>query len=70
VIKLMEYLGMDVMSMTTNDWLGVYFAVFLFIAMVYVYFMVFRPANKEKFESMRSMALDDEDQIHVGEKNE
>ena len=68
MIKLMEYLGMDVGSMTMNDWLGVYFASFIFIAMVYVYFMVLRPANKDKFESLRSMALDDEEHIHVGEK--
>jgi hypothetical protein len=55
----MSYLGMDVVSMTTNDWLGVFYAVFVFFAMIYVYFMVFHPANKEKFESQRGMALDD-----------
>jgi cbb3-type cytochrome oxidase subunit 3 len=64
----MEHLGMDLESMTMNDWLGLYFYVLIFAAMVYVYFMVFRPANKEKFESMRNMALDGEDQIHAGEK--
>ena len=64
----MGYLGMDVESMTTNDWLGVFYAVFVFVAMLYVYFMVFRPANKDKFESQRSMALDDDDPINVGEK--
>lgn len=64
----MGYLGMDVESMTTNDWLGVFYAVFAFVAMIYVYFMVFRPANKEKFESQCRMALDDDDPINVGEK--
>jgi cbb3-type cytochrome oxidase subunit 3 len=59
---------MDVESMTTNDWLGVFFSVFVFVAMIYVYFMVFRPANKDKFESQRSMALDDEDLINSGDK--
>jgi cytochrome c oxidase cbb3-type subunit IV len=68
VIKLMGYLGMDVESMTTNDWLGVFFAVFVFVAMIYVYFLVLRPANKDKFESQRSMALDDDDPINAGEK--
>jgi len=68
VIKLMGYLGMDVEAMTTNDWLGVFLAVLVFVAMIYVYFMVFRPANKDKFESQRSMALDDEEHINVGEK--
>ncbi len=59
MIKLMGYLGMDVESMTMNDWLGLFYAVFVFVAMIYVYFIVFRPANKEKFESRRGMALDD-----------
>ena len=59
---------MDVVSMTTNDWLGVFYAVFVFVALIYVYFMVFRPANKDKFESRSRMALDDEDPINVGEK--
>lgn len=59
---------MDVESMTTNDWLGVFFAVFVFVAMIYVYFMVLRPANKDKFESQRGMVLDDDDPINVGEK--
>ena len=59
---------MDVVNMTTNDWLGVFFAISMFVGMVYVYVMVFLPANKEAFESQRSMALDDEDHINVGEK--
>ncbi|MBI5006363.1 MAG: cbb3-type cytochrome c oxidase subunit 3 [Nitrosomonadales bacterium] len=54
--------------MTTNDWLGVFFVLVSAIGMVAVYFMVFRPANKSAFESQRSMALDDEDHINVGEK--
>ena len=61
---------MDVANMTTNDWLGVFFSVSAFIGMVYVYVMVFRPANKDKFESQRGMALDDEGHINAGEKNE
>jgi cytochrome c oxidase cbb3-type subunit 4 len=64
----MGYLDMDVESMTTNDWLGVFLAVFVFVAMIYVYFMVLRPANKDKFESQRGMALDDDDPINMGEK--
>ena len=66
--KLMGYLGMDVAVMTTNDWLGVFFALVSAFGMVAVYFMVFRPANKAAFESQRSMALDDEDPINLGEK--
>ena len=59
---------MDVAAMSVNDWIGVSFSLVAFIGMVAVYFMVFRPANKEKFESQRRMALDDESQINVGEK--
>ena len=68
--KLLGYLGMDVSAMTTNDWLGMLFTLGAFIGMVVVYFMVFRPANKDAFESRRGMALDDEDQINMGEKND
>jgi len=59
---------MDLAAMTTNDWLGVFFTLAAFIGMAAVYFMVFRPANKDMFESQRSMALDDEDHISMGEK--
>lgn len=65
--RLLDYLGMDVAAMTVNDWLGVFFSVTVFAGMVYVYVMVFRPANRDKFESQRGMALDDEDHINAGE---
>lgn len=66
--SLLGYLGMDVAAMTANDWLGVFFSVLVFVGMAYAYFMVFRPANKEKFESQRGMALDDDDPVKMGEK--
>ncbi len=66
--KLLGYLGMDVAAMSVNDWIGVFFSLIAFIGMAAVYVMVFRPANKETFESQRSMALDDEGHINVGEK--
>jgi hypothetical protein len=59
---------MDVGAMTTNDWLGVFFVLVAAVGMVTVYIMVFRPANKAMFESQRSVALDDEDPINMGEK--
>lgn len=65
--EFLAYLGMDVAVMTVNDWLGVFFTVVVAIGMVYVYVMVFRPANRDKFESQRGMALDDEDHINAGE---
>ena len=66
--KLMGYVGMDTSAMTTNDWLGVFFVLVAATGMAAIYFIVFRPANKATFESQRSMALDDEDHINVGEK--
>ncbi|MDP1635188.1 MAG: cbb3-type cytochrome c oxidase subunit 3 [Gallionellaceae bacterium] len=54
--------------MTTNDWLGVFFVLVSAFGMIAVYFMVFRPANKARFESQSRMALDDEEHINVGEK--
>ena len=68
--ELLGYLGMDVAAMTTNDWIGVFLSLVAFIGMGAVYFMVFRPANKDTFESQRGMALDDEDHINAGEKND
>jgi len=59
---------MDVAAMTKNDWIGVFFTLVAFIGMVVIYFIVFRPANKEMFESQRSMALDDDDHISMGER--
>lgn len=68
MIKLLEHLGMDVQTMTTNDWLGVFFALVAAIGMVVTYFMVFRPSNKQNFEAQSRMALDDEDPIKLGDK--
>lgn len=66
--NLLGYLGMDVATMSKNDWIGVFFTLVAFIGMVVIYFIVFRPANKEMFESQRSMALDDDDKISLGER--
>ena len=68
--KVLGYLGMDVAAMTTNDWLGVFFTLFTFVGLVVVYVTVFRPSNKERFESQRGMALDDDDPIKLGDKRE
>jgi len=58
---------MDVAAMSVNDWIGVFLSLVAFIGMVTVYVMVFRPANKDMFESQRGMALDDEGTINEGE---
>lgn len=66
--SLLGYLGMDVAAMSLHDWIGVFFSLVAFIGMVVVYVMVFRPANKGMFEAQRSMAMDDEGHINMGEK--
>jgi hypothetical protein len=68
VTKLLEYLGMDIQTMTTNDWLGVFFTVAAAGGMAMIYFIVLRPANRDAFESQRGMALDDEDDIDMGDR--
>lgn len=59
---------MNAGAMSVNDWIGVFFSLFAFIGMMAAYFMVFRPANKDMFESQRGMVLDDEDHISMGER--
>lgn len=67
--KLMEYFHTDWAAMTRNDWLGVFFTVLAFVAMVAVYVMVFNPRNKDTFNSQADMALRDEvEQINLGDK--
>ncbi|HEY0665808.1 MAG TPA: hypothetical protein VGD24_07070 [Gallionella sp.] len=58
--KLMDYLHTDWSAMTLNDWLGVFFTVLAFVAMVVVYVLVFNPKNKDALNSQGDMALRDE----------
>lgn len=58
--KLVEYFHTDWAAMTRNDWLGVFFTVGAFVAMIVVYVMVFNPKNKAAFDSQSDMALRDE----------
>ncbi|HEY4697978.1 MAG TPA: hypothetical protein VIH29_08250 [Gallionella sp.] len=58
--KLMDYLHTDWAAMTRNDWLGVFFTVLAFVAMVAVYVLVFNPRNKDALNSQSDMALRDE----------
>jgi hypothetical protein len=56
----MDYLHTDWAAMSLNDWLGVFFTVLAFVAMVVVYVLVFNPKNKEALNSQGDMALRDE----------
>jgi hypothetical protein len=56
----MDYLHTDWAAMSRNDWLGVFFTVLAFVAMVAVYVLVFNPKNKDALNSQGDMALRDE----------
>ncbi len=60
--KLMEYLHTDWAQMTLNDWLGVAYAVLIFLAMMVAYVLVLHPKHKEAFNSHGDMALRDDDE--------
>lgn len=58
--KLMDYLHTDWAAMSRNDWLGVFFTLAAFVAMIVVYVLVFNPRNKDAFDAQSDMALRDE----------
>ncbi len=62
--KLMDYLHTDWAAMTRNDWLGVFFTLLAFVAMVAVYVLVFNPRNKDALNSQGDMALRDEGEFN------
>lgn len=65
----MDYLHTDWAAMTLNDWLGVFFTVLAFVAMVVVYVLVFNPKNKDALNSQGDIALRDEPEyINSGDK--
>jgi len=67
----MDYLHTDWAAMTLNDWLGVFFTVLAFVAMVAVYVLVFNPKNKDALNSQGDMAPRDEpEHNNSGDKNE
>jgi len=69
VTKLLDYFHTDWAAMTRNDWLGVFFTVGAFIAMIAAYVLVFSPRNKDAFDAQADMALRDEDEYNnSGEK--
>jgi cytochrome c oxidase cbb3-type subunit IV len=69
VTKLMDYLHTDWAAMSRNDWLGVFFTLAAFVAMIVVYVLVFNPRNKDAFEAQSDMALRDEgDYNNSGDK--
>jgi cbb3-type cytochrome oxidase subunit 3 len=60
----MDYLHTDWAAMSSNDWLGVFFTIAAFVAMIAVYVLVFNPKNKDAFEAQSDMALRDESEYN------
>ncbi len=54
--------------MTASDWTGLIVTIITFILMVIVYVHVFRPANREKIESIRHLPLDYDDRMSAEDK--
>ena len=54
------YFYTDWSAMTSHDWAGLIITVVTFVLMVFAYFYVFRPKNKDKLEEHKFMLLDDE----------
>ncbi len=50
--------------MSLNDWLGVFFTVLAFLAMIAVYVLVFNPRNKEALNSLGDMPLREESEYN------
>ena len=67
--KILGYLGMDVNAMTMTDWQGVVLTLLAAAAMIFIYFMVFNPKNKDALEAQRHVMFED-DHTHMGDKNE
>nr|WP_207301400.1 CcoQ/FixQ family Cbb3-type cytochrome c oxidase assembly chaperone [Marichromatium gracile] len=52
--------------MTVNDWIGTILTVVVFVLMVVAYFLVFRPKNRDRLESMKHIPFDDDDDDDEG----
>lgn len=64
----MDYFHTDWAAMTLHDWIGMLVTVIVFILMIVAYVYVFKPSNREKFESQRHIPLDDDDRFDTEEK--
>ena len=65
--KLLGYLGLDVNTMTLNDWQGVLLTLLAAAAMIFIYFLVFNPKNKDTLEAQRNILFEDDD-TNMGDK--
>ena len=53
--------------MTLNDWQGVLLTLLAAAAMIFIYFLVFNPKNKDTLEAQRNVLFED-DHTNMGDK--
>ena len=57
---MMDFFNTDWAAMTLNDWIGTIVTVAITFLMIWAYVYTFHPKNKEKFESLRHIPMDDD----------
>jgi cytochrome c oxidase cbb3-type subunit 4 len=57
---MLEYFHTDWGAMTAADWVGTILTVVIFVLMVYAYFQVFRPKNRDVLESRKHIPFEDD----------
>ncbi|GAB0148533.1 MULTISPECIES: CcoQ/FixQ family Cbb3-type cytochrome c oxidase assembly chaperone [unclassified Marichromatium] len=67
--SLSDYFHTDWQAMTVNDWIGTILTVVVFVLMVVAYFLVFRPKNRDRLESMKHIPFDDDDDEGTGARD-
>jgi cbb3-type cytochrome oxidase subunit 3 len=61
VNSLRDFFSTDWEAMTRADWTGLIIVLVLTALMIGLYFWIFRPANRDKFEQYRDFVNDDDD---------
>jgi len=60
VTKLEAYFHTDWAAMTATDWFGMSVTVIIFLAMIWLFYWVFNPKNKQKLEAHKTMPLEED----------
>ena len=58
--EIMDFFHTDWQAMTRADWTGLITVLVLTVLMVALYFWVFKPGNRDKFEQYRDFVVRDE----------
>jgi cytochrome c oxidase cbb3-type subunit 4 len=60
VTKLEAYYHTDWAAMTATDWFGLVVTVIIFLAMIWLFYWVFSPKNKQKLEAHKTMPFEED----------